>query len=57
METFIAGLGLQQILLIVLGILVVGFIFKNLFKLAITVVFIIAIVYYGLPFLQTIIPK
>jgi len=57
METFIAGLGLQQILMIVLGILVVGFIFKNLFKLAITVVFIIAIVYYGLPFLQTIIPK
>jgi len=57
METFFAGLGLQQILIIALGILVVGFILKNLFKLAITLVIIMAFVYYGLPILQTMIGK
>ena len=57
METFFAGLGLQQILMLALGILVVGFILKNLFKLAITLVIIMAFVYYGLPILQTMIGK
>ena len=57
METFIAGLGLQQILMIGLGILVVGFVLKKLFKLAITIAIIIALVYYGLPLLQTVMPK
>ncbi|HUS88416.1 MAG TPA: hypothetical protein VMW91_03455 [Desulfosporosinus sp.] len=57
METFIAGLGLQQILLVGLGIVVVGFILKKLFKLAITIAVIIALVYYGLPILQTVMSK
>ena len=57
METFIAGLGLQQILIIGLGILIVGFIVKKLFKLAITIAIILALVYYGLPLLQTMMPK
>jgi len=57
METFIAGLGLQEILIIGLGIVVVVFILKKLFKLAITIAIIIALVYYGLPILQTLISK
>jgi hypothetical protein len=57
METFIAGVGLQQILIVGLGILAVGFILKNLFKLAITIAVIIALVYYGLPILQTVMAK
>jgi len=57
METFIAGLSLQQILLIGLGIIVVGFILKKLFKLAITIAIIIVIVYYGLPIIQTVMSK
>ena len=54
METFTAGLGLQEILMLGLGIAAVGFILKKLFKLAITIGIIIALVYYGLPILQTI---
>ncbi|KJS49960.1 hypothetical protein [Desulfosporosinus sp. BICA1-9] len=54
METFTAGLGLQEILMLGLGIAAVGFILKKLFKLAITIAIIIALVYYGLPILQTI---
>lgn len=57
METFIAGLGLPEILIIGLVILFGGFILKKLFKLAITIAIIIAFVYYGLPILQTMIPK
>jgi len=57
METIIAGLSLQEILMIGLGILVVGFIVKKLFKLAIIIGVILAFVYYGLPILQTMIPK
>ena len=57
METFIAGLGLQEILMVGLGIVAVGFILKKLFKLAITIAVIIALVYYGLPILQTVISK
>ena len=57
METFFAGLGLQQILIIALGIFAVGFILKNLFKLAITLVIIMAFLYYGLPILQTMVGK
>lgn len=57
METFIAGLGLEDILLIGLGIVAVGFILKKLFKLAITIGVIIAIVYYGLPILDTVMSK
>ncbi|MBC2727725.1 hypothetical protein [Desulfosporosinus sp.] len=56
MENFTGGLGLQQILMGVLGILAVGFILKKLFKLAITIAIIIALVYYGLPMLQTVVP-
>lgn len=54
METFTAGLGLQEILMLGLGIAAVGFILKKLFKLAITLAILIALVYYGLPILQTI---
>ncbi|HEY8910167.1 MAG TPA: hypothetical protein VIM51_07800 [Desulfosporosinus sp.] len=57
METYIAGLGLQQILIIGVLILVVGFIVKKLFKLAITIAIILALVYYGLPLLQSLVPK
>jgi len=57
MENFIAGLGLQEILIIGLVILAGGFILKKLFKLAITIAIIIAFVYYGLPILQTMIGK
>lgn len=57
METFFDGLVLQKILIIILVIATVGFILKKLFKLAITIVVIIAFVYYGLPLLQTIMSK
>lgn len=57
METFIAGLGLQKILIIGLGIVAVGFILKKLFKLAITIAVMIALVYYGLPILQAVMSK
>lgn len=54
---FFAGLGLQEILFLGLGIVVVVFILKKLFKLAITIAVIIALVYYGLPILQTMMTK
>jgi len=54
---FFAVLGLQQILMIGLGILVVGFILKKLFKLAIVIALILAFVYYGLPILQNAMTK
>ena len=57
MGTFLAGLGLREILMLGLGIVVVGFILKKLFKLAITIAVIIALVYYGLPILQTVMSK
>jgi len=57
MESFFMGLGFQEILIGGLGIIAVGFILKKLFKLAITIALIIAIVYYGLPILQTMMPK
>lgn len=57
METFFAGLELQQILMLGLGILLVSFIIKKLFKLAITIAVIIGVVYYGLPLLQTVMVK
>ena len=53
----IAGLGLQEILMIGLGIVAVAFILKNLFKLAIIIAVIMAFVYYGLPYLQTVLPN
>ena len=52
-----AGLGLQKIVIVGLGIVAVGFILKKLFKLAITIVVIIALAYYGLPILQTVMVK
>lgn len=54
---FLAGLGLQEILILGLGIVAVVFILKKLFKLAITIAVIIALVYYGLPILQTMMTK
>ena len=54
---FLAGLGLQQILILGLGIVAVVFILKKLFKLAITIAVIIALVYYGLPILQNALTK
>lgn len=54
---FFAGLGLQEILMIGLGILVVGFVLKKLFKLAIIIAVILVFVYYGLPILQTMMSK
>ena len=57
METFIAGLGLQKIMIVGLGIIAAGFILKKLFKLAITIAVIIVLGYYGLPILQTVMAK
>ena len=57
MDTYTTGLGLQELLIIVLGIAAVGFILKKLFKLAITIAVIIAFVYYGLPIIQNVIAK
>ena len=53
---YIAGLGLNELLMLGLGILIVGFVLKKLFKLAIILAFIIFLVYYGLPMLQTMMP-
>ncbi len=55
METYFAGLGLQEILILGLGIVVVGFVLKKLFKLAIIIAIIIAFYYYGLPILRTLV--
>lgn len=57
MENFFAGLGFQELLIGGLGIVAVGFIIKKLFKLAITIAIVIALVYYGLPILQTMMAK
>ena len=54
---YFAGLGLQQILIIGLGILALGFILKKLFKLAIMIAVIMVLVHYGLPILQTAMSK
>lgn len=54
---FFAGLGLQEILFLGLGIIAVVFIIKKLFKLAITIAVIIALIYYGLPILQNVMTK
>jgi len=53
---YVAGLGLQGLLMLGLGILALGFVLKKLFKLAIIVAFVIFLVYYGLPMLQTMLP-
>jgi len=55
--TYIFGLSLQQILMLGLGIVVVGFIIKKLFKLAIIIGVIMVLYYYGLPILQNVLPK
>lgn len=57
METFTAGLGLQEVLMLGLMIIAVGFIIKKLFKLAISIAVIIALIYYGLPILETVVSK
>jgi len=57
MENFFGGLGLQEIMILGLGFLAAGFILKKLFKLAITIVVIIALIYYGLPILQTVMAR
>jgi hypothetical protein len=57
MGAIIAGLALKQFLIIGLGIVVAGFILKKLFKLAIIIVIIAAVIHYGLPILQTVMAK
>lgn len=57
MENFFAILGIKAILIGGLGIIAVGFILKKLFKLAFSVAIIIALVYYGLPVLQSVMTK
>ena len=52
METFFAGLGIQQILILGLGIIAAVFILKKLFKLAIIIAVIMLLVYYVLPIIQ-----
>jgi hypothetical protein len=50
---FFAGLGIQEILIVGIVIVVLGFILKNLIKLAITIAIIFIIIYFGLPIIQT----
>lgn len=57
METLISGFGLNQILIIGFVIIIISFILKKLFKIAITIVVLVALLYYGLPILQGVIPK
>lgn len=57
MEDFFTILGIKAILIGGLGIIAVGFILKKLFKLAFSVAIIIALVYYGLPVLQSVMTK
>ncbi len=57
MLTFFAGLGLNEILIFVIGIVAIVFILKKLFKLAITIAVIAALIYFGLPVLQNAISK
>ncbi|MDQ7095184.1 hypothetical protein REC12_16425 [Desulfosporosinus sp. PR] len=57
MGALIAALGLKNILLVVLGIAAVGFVLKKLFKLAITIAVIAALIHFGLPILQTVMVK
>lgn len=52
METFFAGLEIEQILILGLGIIAAVFILKKLFKLAIIIAVIMFLVYYVLPILQ-----
>jgi hypothetical protein len=54
---FFTELGLQEILIVGLGIVAVVFILKKLFKLAIIIAVVIAFVYYGLPVLENLIAK
>lgn len=57
MLTFLTGLGLKEILVVVLGIFAVVFILKKLFKLALTIAVIIALVHFGLPIFETVMTK
>ena len=57
MLTFFAGLGLNEILVLVFGIVAVVFIFKKLFKLAITIAVIAALIHFGFPILQNAMSK
>jgi len=50
---FISALGLKGILVLVLGILVVVFILKQLFKIAIILTIIALLLHFGLPILNT----
>jgi len=53
MMTYLATLGFNELLILVLGIFVVVFVLKKLFKLAITIAIIAGVIYFGLPLLQT----
>lgn len=53
MMTYLATLGLNELLILVFGIFVVVFVLKKLFKLAITIAIIAGIIHFGLPILQT----
>lgn len=57
MMSFFAGLGFNEVLLAVLGIVAVLFILKKLFKLAITIAVIAALIHFGLPLLQASMSK
>lgn len=57
MLAFFSGLGFNEILLAVFGIIAVVFILKKLFKLAITIAVIAALIHFGLPILQTSMSK
>ncbi|WP_407310237.1 hypothetical protein [Desulfosporosinus sp. SB140] len=57
MGTLIAALGLKNILIVGLGIIAVGFVLKKLFKLAISIAVIAALIHFGLPILQTVMVK
>ena len=57
MSSFLTGLGFNDILILVIGIVVVVFILKKLVKLAITIALIAALIHYGLPVLQNALSK
>ena len=57
MLTYFAGLGLNEILVLVFGIVAVVFILKKLFKLAITIAVIATLIHYGLPIIQNALSK
>lgn len=52
MPTILAGLGLNEILILILAVFFILFILKKLIKLAIIIAILAVIIHFGLPILQ-----